>query len=307
MYERFADLVTVSRVELEPDEFEPEIEVGEVAEPEALGPEVVALESAPEDEAIFLESEIEVAEEEKQVFAVEPEEPPVKAAPMRRPEPPPLVKVERIRDVSWGRLLFVGLVSALLGAVLALVALFLMNGTLDLQASANRALRAEAQRLDGELQALDERLSAMQDLAPVVEQARTDIQGLGQDLSAAKAQLASMSEDLSGVQSSLATLGNDVAGLEEGFGAMGKELGVLQAQTVDLQGQIATVEENLAVLQESADRFDAFLAGLRVLLSDVEAPVHSTLTPFPTPTAWITPTPEPNVTVIPLATPTAKP
>jgi prefoldin subunit 5 len=244
-------------------------------------------EAIPDDEPVLMEEEVAQVEKPPRDFEVAP------------------VKVVSEVKPGWGRLLLIGLLSAILGAAAALVILYGLNGTLDFQSASSRALRAEAYRLDGELGTLGSRvdqleaqLAAMQDLAPAIEEAQSDIQGLRGDLDAAESTLGSVVEDLTSVQASLNDLDDSVAGLEEQMGSVTDDIESVQAQVGELGDQIASMDEELQSLSKAAERFGAFLDGLRDLLSE------SGTTSVPTRTPLATVTQEPEVTVIPLATPT---
>jgi hypothetical protein len=83
---------------------------------------------------------------------------------------------------------------------------------------------------------------------------------------------------------------------------------ILDRRVSETEEQIAFLSRKIEVLGESIVRFDAFLAGLQVLLSESLGDLQPTptpwITPMNTPTPWETPTLRPKVTVIPLATPT---
>ena len=291
------------------ESFEPEPELEEVPEP---GPEADMEGDVAEEGAEDLEPEPEAEPEGEAADEGEAEggEGPPAKAPATEMEVAP-VRVITESHAKWGRLLFVGLVSALLGAVLALLAIYAVNRTLDFRTATNQAVRAEAYRLDGEMNALGgeldqlaTRLDAMQDLAPVVEAAQADILALSRDLASTEAMLESVTDDLAGVQVSLAAMSEDVAGLEDEMAGLGEGLDELGQQVEALAVRVDTMDEELQSLTEAAERFDAFLDGLRQLLGESGPPGSSDLTPFPTPTAWETPTPAMEMTVIPLATPT---
>ncbi|MGD2205723.1 MAG: helix-hairpin-helix domain-containing protein [Anaerolineae bacterium] len=239
-----------------------------------------------------LEPEAEPAEEPA---AVEVEE-----IPTPELEPPPLRIVTEPADNGWGRLLLVGLMGAVVGAVLALLALFIINnGTLNFRAAAARDLRREAFQLSGEidtvrgeLSQMEERVEAMQDLSIQLDEAQTDIRQLTDSLMAAQTEIDSMAEALDVLQTEFPNLREDLDALAENVSRQGRQLDEMVSQLDDLG-------EDLEAVQEAAQRFDAFLGGLRHLLNESMGP--------PTPTPWETPTSRPQVTVIPLKTPTPTP
>jgi len=326
MYEQIADRLTAGPVEPESwpgwTRTSAEIDLEEEAPEAVAGAIEEGIIEAPEPE-IGGEIEVEFAAmpEIEQVAEPEPEEAPdrpkTEERPGRGPEPP-LVEVQTIQKAGWGRLLFMGALCTLLGAALALAVLFFTNGTLDFQASANRALRTESVRLQEQVDtlgsqqtALDGRLQALQDLTPALEKARADIQTLEQALASTQARMDRAVEDLAEVQASL-------AGLENRTGDVETQVSELQAQAGAVQEQLGVLSEDIEILQAASGRFDAFLRGLRELLSPEEEATSPQLTPMPetpeeevSPTAepevTVMPTVQPRITVIPLATPTPTP
>jgi ABC-type transporter Mla subunit MlaD len=103
-------------------------------------------------------------------------------------------------------------------------------------------------------------------------------------MGALRQEFTNLSEDLDGMADHVSTLANRVDELEE---------------------QLANLSQEIEAVQQAADRFDAFLDGLRELLGSTEGmrPGTSPLGPSP----LQTPTLRPMVTVIPLATPTPTP
>jgi competence ComEA-like helix-hairpin-helix protein len=291
MYDRISERLTVSPVEPEAAVTEAEADVEEMPEPE---PEAADIEEGAE---------------------FEPEPADVERPPEPEREPAPLVIMEPDRGSGVAAFLAVGLVSAIVGAALALAILFFVNGTLDFQTATDRALRAEAFRLEGEMEALGTeveqlqgRMDTMQDLTSLVEEAQADIQILSRDLAATQAQVESLTETAD-------TLRQEFTNLREDLDGMAEHVGMLEGGLREAEERLAAVEERLAIvsrevrtLRQTAERFDAFLNGLRELLGEAGGPSRPaptvTRTPFPTPTPWETPTPKPDLTVIPLATPT---
>jgi competence ComEA-like helix-hairpin-helix protein len=278
MYAQIADRVTASPAE----------------PPQAAEPEEVAdewLEAEP-----VAEPELEPIETEEAEVVEAGEEPP--------PGPePPLVEVVP-GPAGWGRVLFVGFLSAIAGAVLALAFLFALNGTLDFQTAALRAAQDETSRLEVELAALDMRLDqvegrleAIRELESRLSDTQASIQQLAEDLEATRARMASMAEALGAVRQEYTNLREDVDGLAEHVSRLGNQVGAVEEQLADLNQEIEA-------MGESVQRFDAFLSGLRDLLNGSQGTLG------PTPTPWLTPTPRgtatmrPMVTVIPLVTPT---
>jgi len=320
LYERFADRVTAGG---EPEEYV--VEEGQILTAEDAGvydePSPYLEEEPPafEQPPVFEEAPPELAEEEV-VVVDEPlraEEAPPPPPPPSRPAggaaPPPR------RGVGWGSLLLVGLLSALAGALLALLVVWLLNGTLDVQRAAERSLQGEVFRLEGDMEAIraqmggvEERMTGVEGLAGDVEQARGELRDLGSLVDSLSNDITAATRRLEDMQGTLAGLSDDMVDVEETVTTLGTQIG-------DLEARLGTMSDELAEAQEAVTRFDGFLAGLRELLSEAEGPDEAatevpslaTMTPMAGPTETATPaataTPRANVTVIPLATPTATP
>ena len=192
---------------------------------------------------------------------------------------------------GWGRLLFVGLLSALAGAFLALLVLFVVNnGTLDYRATAIREAKRETYGLgvqigdlNDRLNELDGRLGALRDLSARLDGTQADVQALDESLATAQAELATLTGSLDEVRQEYTNLREDVDGLAGTVSAQG-------AQLDEVNAQLAGLDEQLQALDEAAARFDGFLEGLRSLLNESLGPV--------TPTPWLTPTPKPAVVAV---------
>jgi competence ComEA-like helix-hairpin-helix protein len=280
MYAEIAGRVTASPVEA----------------PQAAEPEEVADEWLEADLAAEPEPEPELVEAEEAEV--------VETGERLSPGPePPLVEVVP-GPAGWGRVLFVGVLSAIAGALLALAFLYALNGTLDFRMAALRAAQDEASRLEYALAALNEkldqvegRLGAIQELDSRLSDTQASIQQLAEDLEATRARMTSMAEALGAVRQEYTNLREDVDGLAEQVSRLGNRVGAVEEQLADLNQEIEAV-------RESVQRFDAFLNGLRDLLNGSQGASRSTPTPWLTPTPRGTQTLRPLVTVIPLATET---
>jgi competence protein ComEA len=213
-------------------------------------------------------TELEPPVEEEQV---KPEEPPTREPPPPREVPPeverPLAVAPPPAPSAWRGgftwLAAASLIGAVMGAILALLVIGGINGTLDLnQRTAVVELRAEADRLSRQAGAL-----------------QTDLGGLRERLDA-----------LEGLTGRLDDVERDVKDLDSG-------LAEAQTDIVALDARADALVKDIATVRAAADRFNAFLDGLRDLLFEFQgAP--------PTPTPTITPTATPRPTRTPRATPT---
>lgn len=270
MYDRIADQVTVSPVE----------------------PEIV-----PKLTPIDMEPEVEK----------EPVPAPVPPPPSAEP---PLVEIVPAKGPGWGRILLVGLLSAILGAILALAVLWGINGTLDfLNEEALRPVWTQAGELEDRIKGLntmltdvEERLEAVHDLSDRLDQAQADLQAVSENLATVQGQMASGMEEFEGVQTALAELEASVVVLDERIVQLEEGQSVLQAQVGVMEEQVANAVEQVDRMYDIAARFDAFLSGLQELLNRT-----GESSPKTTPATSETSTPEPVVTIIPLATPSPSP
>jgi competence ComEA-like helix-hairpin-helix protein len=275
-YRRLADRLTVGLAARPPaEEGKPRPTIEEVeerihtmkAEIEAVSTALLGtLPGEEEEPPPPIEPEPPVKEEPAKAEEPPPREPPPprEVPPEARPQavtPPPAPSAWR-GGFTW--LAAASLIGAVMGAILALLVISGINGTLDLnQRTAVVELRAEADRLgrqagalQTELDGLRERLDALEGLTGRLDEVERDTENLDNSLAEAQA---------------------DIAALDTRADALGKDIATVRA---------------------AADRFNAFLDGLRDLLFEFQgAP------PTPTPTATPTATPRPTRT--PRATPTS--
>ncbi len=333
-YARLADQVIVGPVE-PPADSERELEPSEIEGPEEV-PELEAESQVDEvEELIEPETEEAAAEIEEpegvpvlvsepptdeDELAEEPEPEPdseyVVPAPLPGPEPP-LVEVVQAR-YGCVRLFLVGLLSTILGAALALLLLFLVNGTLDFQSAAIRAAQDEVLRMEGVVGALEmkvveleERVGAIQELEARLSDTQAGLQSLAGDLGDVRHRFELLAETQDALRQEFTNLREDLDGLTVHVSVMDRRVSGLETQLRELETQVAFLNRKVEILGESIQRFDAFLIGLEALLNETQGDLAPTptpwITPVPTPTAWQTPTLRPKVTVIPLATSTPPP
>ena len=183
---------------------------------------------------------------------VEPEMPPA-----ARPEPPPSPQPGLVaRRSTW--LGCSGLVvAALAGALLALLVIGGINGTLDIrQAEVVVDTQAEVRHLNTEADVL-----------------RADVDGLRRRL-----------DRLEGLTVRMDDVEQSVDALEPALDQAQTEIDALNDRTEQLRADVATVRAD-------SKRFNTFLDGLRDLLLEFQGPP-----PTPTPTSSPTPTPHPSPT-----------
>jgi competence ComEA-like helix-hairpin-helix protein len=283
IYGRIADRLQVSPMEVAEveDEPEPDLPVAEAEEPPAPEPEPPDIHDLPEPEP-------------------EPEAIRVEEIPTPRPIPLP----PAAQGVGWGRVLLIGLASAIAGAILALLTLLIINGTLNFRTATVKALRVETVRLgeeigrlDGNMGELYRRLEVLQELSDRMNENQIQIRELHEGLSAVRGEMEAMAQALGGVRQEFTNLREDLDGMGGLVSIQGRRLDEVE-QRLNILGK------ELEEISGAAQRFDAFLGGLRHLLNESMGPPTPTPWMTPTPTPWKTPTPALMVTVIPMATPT---
>lgn len=304
-YSKLAGQVTAGPIEAlaegEGDQAEPELVLADV--------EVEEPEEAPDYVGEPLAADLGSAEPPEP----EPELEQTADVPSRGPEPPLVEVVEK--RAGCGRLILVGVVSSLVGAVLALVVMFLINGALDFQTAAIRAAQDEVLRMEGVVGALEmkvleleERLGAIQELDARLTETQTGLRRLSAALDEARQRSDALAESQGALRQEFTNLLEDLDGLAVHVSTLDGRLGEAEAQ-------ISYLNQGIEILSESVRRFDEFLAGLQELLDqslETLAPtpvpqITPANTPKSTPTVQDTRAPRPEVTVIPLATRTPGP
>ena len=283
VYEAIAGQVYAATAPAEPEtEAAPEAP-GPEGEPAAIPPPEVMEQAEPPPE-LATEPEPEPAPVAETTALAEPEPippAPVEKAPLpepvqpkpERPPPPQPARPARARD--WSALIGMTVLSALLGAALALLALSGINrGTLVLNE------QADVLSLTDQLDRLGSRVSALETEAEALR-ARLDA------LESLTARVAEMETGLKNLDAALDTLEADAAALGERTEALAADMEAVRAAAV---------------------RFDAFLNGLRALLAESESTPQPARTPQPTATSAPSQTPiaRPSRTPRPSATATPR-
>lgn len=300
MYHRWADRVTVSTVG-EPagspgptpvERVEPAADGGDMAQtvdetPPGPGPEAIATERRPTKPVRPIVSRAATPAPRVETRP----NPPVAATP-----PPPAATA----GFSWWRsclLLIAGIVG---GAVLALLILQAINGTLDMSS------HSRVVELNDEITALERQSASLND----------HIEGLRGRLNQMEA-----------LNGRLQTVETEIQGLEADLQALTEALNTVEAQVAELEGDTTQIETSVEEIRTATQRFDNFLAGLRELLSTAgetgppattstpgaeilveptaAGELTATFTPLPSPTE--TPATPPTATRTPRPTRTATP
>jgi competence protein ComEA len=282
-YRRLADRLTVSLAAQPPvEEGKPQPTVEEVEERiPAMKAEIEAVSTTllgtppGEGEGPPPPTEPEPPAEEERAEAEKPssrEPPPSREVPPEVRPPavaPPSAPSAWRGSFTW--LAAASLIGAVMGAILALLVIGGINGTLDLnQRTAVAELRAEADRMGRQAATL-----------------QTDLDGLRERLDA-----------LEGLTGRLDDAERDIEDLDSG-------LAEAQADIAALDARADALNEDIATVRAAAHRFDAFLDGLRDLLFEFQgAPPTPTPVPSEVEGPTVTPTATPRPTRTPRATPT---
>ena len=198
---------------------------------------------------------------------IEPEMPPA-ARPASASSPQAGRQANRFTWPGCGGLVVAALAGALLGAMLALLVIGGINGTLDIrQSEVVLDIQADVQHLDTQTDAL-----------------RTDVDGLRRRLD----RLENLTVRMDAVEQS-------VDGIETAVDQAQTEIDALGDRAEQLSAEVAAV-------RAASERFDTFLDGLRDLLLEFQGPPPA---PTPTPSATPTSRPSPTPTGTPWASLTA--
>jgi competence ComEA-like helix-hairpin-helix protein len=233
IYRDLADRVTVAASDQEP------------------GKEVVSEDSAALAMRETAETERVISEELVESVEAEIESPAEDESKAK--EPPLAIAPPAASPLGCWRQVLLMLVSAFGGALLALLALHSINGTLDI------ATHPSVMQLSGEVSALQRQDDLVND---EVQELRTRIN----QLEALSGRLQSAEADIETLDAALASLEGQMASLEEDTSQMQAEVNRIRGAT---------------------DRFDSFLDGLRELLTAIQptsSPDEATATPTPTST-----------------------
>jgi len=169
--------------------------------------------------------------------------------------------------------LAVGLASAVAGTCLDLLLLLAINGTLKFGPDAEVGqLKTQATQLGSQ-----------------AGQLATDLGQVQRRLSEIDTRLAAAQAELEAVKQEIARMGGDVQ--------------AFQGRLAPLEAQLGALAQDLQAVRQTAQRLDAFFAGLRELLDQTQAPPLG-VTPLPKAPL---PTVKPAFTVVPQPTATTGP
>ncbi len=252
MYQAIADRLTVSDTDA--------LESEAVEETEKAAP--------PSPQAQSRSEEPEPTPVERALVTVPEPQP----EPEAEPTPPPRPAPQRTPSawLGYAGLTAAALLGGLFGALLALLVIGGINGTLDF----------------GQAEAVVNNQAALNTLNVQVNTLQADVDGLRKRL-----------DNLEG-------LTGRMDGVEQAVDELDTALVQAQADVDALNTRADQLDEDIAAVNAAAERFNTFLDGLRDLLFEFQgAPPTPTPTPLPTATPRPTRTPPPTSTPHPTATP----
>ncbi|NOZ49489.1 MAG: hypothetical protein GXP37_05485, partial [Chloroflexi bacterium] len=203
--------------------------------------------------------------------------PPVPASTPGPPSLPPTPTPPASK--RWGCLRQLGLLllAALLGAFLALLAIYLINGTLNFgRHEAIIALHSDVDTLSTQVQ---QQNTTVSDLNSVVQDTTTQMDELAIQVQTIDRHLNILADDLNAMRDDLVTLAE---------------------QNAAIQQQLTVIDTQIERLNRTAERFDTFAAGLKELADAIQPQT------IITPTATITPT-QPITSTAPITSSAATP
>ena len=218
--------------------------------------------------------------------------------------PPPLqASSAQPERKAWGCLqnVLLALLSAILGAALALAILLGLNGSLHLNQQEKAdylALRQES--LQSQQAQIEQRLAQQQQALATQEARAQTLQNTQQQ----------NVETLDALQTRANTLEENAAETEIAVSDLQEMQEATGAQVAALDATLEDVQTEMSLFAKSAARFDKFMTGLVNLaheVTDEPAPPEPESTPTPEPTATVTPTPTPAPTAAPTPEPAPAP
>lgn len=216
--------------------------------------------------------------------------------------PPPLIAAPPARDRTWGCLrdVLMMLVSILLGALLALTILLGLNGTLSLnEREKTTLLETEQHTMQSRQEKLQQQIAAQQQQLATLD-ART--QAIDQRLQAAETTQQAHQNAIATLQAQTEAITQTTDALQQQISDAEAAREALSDHVEALDEDVSGIQDSVASFEEEAARFDKFMQGLFMLISDL-APMQTTATPqaTATPQPKADATPEPQKTTTPEA------
>ncbi len=243
---------------------------------------VESIEEPPIEEIAVLSNSLGGAAEDDT-----PDEAPPTTEPIAAAEPPPKSPPPASSNSGFKEHLFTAIIGALLGTLLTLTALWLLNGSLQLNERAQmRAVEQQSAHAAATIQA--------------------DLTSMRYDLQVVNTQVAEMTTRES---ESAVTVATTQADLKTAHDTLSDTIN----EVATLETAIDGLDKRITVVAASAESFDAFMVGMRDLLWVLQGPPptpEATTTSFAmtvTATATVTPTVDATVTATSIATRTPRP
>lgn len=226
------------------------------------------------------------------VVGMEPKTPPPPAGPATAAagSPPPVV-MESAQAVGRSATVWLVLLAGILGAVLALLVLLIINGNLTwAPKSILPALRGEitgvsnAQdklkdeldtmganltSVNGSVQDLQNQVEALASLESDVNEAQQRLNALETNSANMQADLDAMAVDLDDLSRNVDQVATEVNTLADDLNAVADEVNGLNQDVTSLGEDVNTLSDRMDEVAASAARSDAFLAGMRDLLTQI--------------------------------------
>jgi competence ComEA-like helix-hairpin-helix protein len=237
--------------------------------------------------------------------------PPAEAEPEPVPPPPkdrpPVYERVIERRTGWLGVLLATILGGVLGAALALLALWFLNGSLDLSRSVPITnLERYNEQQDQHLSLLSRNLG---DLSDQWSDMDARVAGLDQQIAGLEAQQAELQRALDETQDQVERTIGALSQLNGRVDQMDQIVEAVESSLEGLKNEMGAMSDQLVQVEAAATRFQAFLDGLRELLSATptteqeaeplasEEPTRLTATP------GVAATPRPTVTSVPSPTP----
>ena len=192
------------------------------------------------------------------------------------PPPPPKAVVETTsrKGRGCGRDALLLFFSALLGAGLALLVLWGINGTLALNErekmvvleSSQQILRSQQEQIE---QKQDEQESALTSTQEQLQRADNRLEDLEARALSLEEHQENLSDELAAFYPRFTELDKTIAALQQDLSDTQVQIGKIEDQVAAVEIQLDEVEDQVAEVQEATERFDILVKGLSLLLTEI--------------------------------------
>ncbi len=192
------------------------------------------------------------------------------------------------------------LISIILGALLALMLLLGLNGSLFLNdREKTAALEVKIATLEETQDALTRQQEAQKNAIATAEARWQDVDARGRSLESSVQLLEDEQQHLSDQMSALQAQTNEISKTAE---SVRQDVAMVQDRMTGLDETVATMQGDIEHVKKTAARFDRFVQGLIALISDVAPEELRATEAASTPIASPTPVTKPVITVTPAPT-----